>query len=83
MVRAYKFVILAILVLHVFLTPIFVNMAYADRGYMAVGSEYFVLPFIGALMLLGVKGLEVLENKSKSKPKRRMNHGKSNSNDHR
>ena len=77
--RPYKFVIVTILVLHVLLTPIFVQMAYEDRGQMAVGGEYFVLPLIGMALFLIVRAFETFKNK----PKRRMNHGKSNSNHHR
>jgi len=57
--RPYKFVIGAIIVLHVFLTPALVQMAYNERGgQMAFGGEYLTLPLITAFMLLIVNVIE-------------------------
>ena len=56
--RTYKFMIGAILVLHVFLTPVLVQMAYNERGgQMAFGGEYLALPLIAAVMLLIVEAI--------------------------
>ena len=64
--RAYKFVIGVILALHVFLTPVLVQMAYNDRGgQMAFGGEYLALPLIATLLLLIMAGLKTLKTKSK------------------
>jgi len=55
----YKFVIGAIIVLHIFLTPMLVQMAYNDRGgQMAFGGEYLALPAIAILMLLIIGAIE-------------------------
>jgi len=57
--RLYKFVIGAIVVLHIFLTPVLVQLAYSERGgRLAFGGEYLVLPFIAILMLLIVSAIE-------------------------
>lgn len=42
------------LVLVIVLTPVFVCMAYNDRGYMAVGSEYLLVPAIIVIIEFGI-----------------------------
>ena len=51
----YKFAVGIVLLLHIFLTPVLVNIAYRDRGEMAFGGEYLAVPLIAFLLFIAIE----------------------------
>jgi hypothetical protein len=59
--RIFKQIICIQIALDALLTPIFVRLAYLDRGYFSFGGEYLVTP----LIIGAVAAIVILKTNSK------------------